>query len=460
VSNPPPDPFPQTAAVLGADALATAGSVMSVQPGQVVPRLEATLRIRPNVEVVERVIEGCMRRQWQDELNETGSASMVIPNEVTDSTTINEGNIVVFADEGWTVFGWIVKEIERVQIARGEESEQVTTFSGVGLLGLLAEAVVYPPRGPDRVPFADERYFTWFSPDFEAQWFWPQATMLISYGETENSGTGWDDEQGKPLPYDWPDRDAEWIWSAGVNLDWAPEGTCYFAGEFTVPADVSHIIVYFAADDWGKLYFDGQHVGDTEWANEDTVALEFWTEVTPGEHYLGAKVDNAPPDPEWADLHLYNPAGMICSVYPSDGEEVTGPPLYRSHDGWRVCGYPASPPGMTPGMAMWHCIHEAIMRTTLEGLEISWNDVVDSDGNPWPIMGEISTKVGTDYLTFFKELAATYVDFWMEPASFTMHAWVKGMRGAHLDDVELYPVTDPTDPWSGNLAGLTFRRVN
>jgi hypothetical protein len=49
---------------------------------------------------------------------------------------------------------------------------------------------------------------------------------------------------------------------------------------------------------------------------------------------------------------------------------------------------------------------------------------------------------------------------WMEPAQIRLHAWVKGMRGSHHADVDLHPVTDPLDPWSGNLAGLSYKRVD
>jgi hypothetical protein len=463
--------------MVGAIAQAQAGLVWVTQEGVVYPRLEATRRLRPNADVVERALAGSMRRQWQEELNETGSASMVIPNEDPDSTVVNEGDVIVFTDEGWAVFGWLVKEIERVQIARSEEIEQVTTFSGVGLLGLLSEALVYPQRGLHRkpLPHDDDRYFSWFSPDYEAQWFWPNAKVVTTYGELVGTDTRWS-VGGKAIPFDWPDPQAAWIWAEGATIDWAPSGDCYFAADFTVPDGVTNVVISVACDDVGTVYLDGDKYGEVEWAMEDTYPLEIWTEVTAGEHYLAVKANNSAEDPDFAGTYTMNPAGMICTVYPANDEEITGPPIFRSDDSWRVLAYPASPPGMTPGMAMWHCIFEAGSieamgihgRGTLAGLEITWHDDVDTDGNPWPVVGDISTKIGTDILTFFKELAVTYVDFAMDPANFRMHAWVKGMRGANrtgpdgspTGPVELYPVTDPTDPWSGNLAGLTFRRAD
>ena len=458
----PPTPTDQVFALTGALSATQAGTVWTVREGDVFPRLQATRHLRPNIGVVDRVLPGAMQRKWQDELNETGSASMVIPNEDPDSTVIDEGDIVVFTDDGWATFGWFVKEIERIQIARGEEIDQVTTFTGVGLLGLLAEALVYPQRGLDRKPLPanDDRYFSWFSPDYEPQWFWPAATPIVTYRELQSMDTWWSNG-GVAIPDDWPDPDAAWIWAEGATWQWAPPGDCYFAGEFIVPDGVTNIVVSFVCDNIATLYFDGDNVGDATWGMEDTFALEYYTEVTPGEHYLAAWVQQAPDEDQFVGTYTHNPAGMICTVLPANEEEITGPPLYRSDNSWRILAYPAAPPGMTPGMAMWHCIYEAqVGRGSLLGLEITWNDEVDSDGNPWPIVGDIGTKIGTDVLTFFKELANTYVDFAMDPVNLKLHAWVKGMRGAKLPGVELYPVADPTDPWSGNLAGLTFKRVD
>jgi hypothetical protein len=459
----------QTVVMVGALSSAQVGAVWTAQDGVVYPRLQATRHLRPNIGVTERVLAGSMRRQWQDELNETGSASMVIPNEDPDSTVVNEGDVIVFTDDGWATFGWIVKEIERVQIARSEEIDQVTTYTGVGLLGLLAEALVYPQWGLHRkpLPMNDDRYFSWFSPDAGTPWFWGTATVIATYRELQSIDTWWS-YQGVAIPADWPDPDAAWIWAAGATLEWAPPGDCYFTSTFIVPDGVTDIVVSLVVDNIAKMYFDGDMVGEATWGMDDTYPLEYFTEVTPGEHFIAVWVQQAPDEERFVGTYTHNPAGLLCTVLPSNGEEITGPPIHRSNDTWHILPYPAKAPGMTPGMAMWHCIYEAQFgRGSLPGLSITWNDDVDSDGNPWPVVGDIGTKIGTDLLTFFQELANTYVDFAMDPVNFRMHAWVKGMRGANktgidgsTGDVELYPVTDPTDPWSGNLAGLTFKRVD
>ena len=72
---------------------------------------------------------------------------------------------------------------------------------------------------------------------------------------------------------------------------------------------------------------------------------------------------------------------------------------------------------------------------------------------------EYSTPVGTDVLTAIKELSnAGYLDFWLEPAEYTLRIWVKGRKGGPRD-VSLYAVTDPLDPTSGNVRNLNHHRV-
>ena len=113
---------------------------------------------------------------------------------------------------------------------------------------------------------------------------------------------------------------------------------------------------------------------------------------------------------------------------------------------------------MTPGEVVIHCVNEARARGCLPPITFAFDTEVDSAGNPWPEVTDISTKVGTDVLKFFRELTATYVDLWLEPATWTLHAWVKDHRGDERN-VTLHAVTDPDDPYSGNLAGLTFKQA-
>lgn len=446
----PPDPsVDQTVAVLGAVSGMQCGAPMIGIEGVVPPRLSAQLYHRPNLNTLIEDLPGSFGRQWQDELNETGSASMTIGNEDAQATVVREGDIVRYEDEGYACFAWIVREIERVQIAEGEEHDQVTHFSGNGLLSMLSEGVVYPARGPEVKPYADERLFSWPAADYDDQWWSHAADLGPAYEGYWTDGI-----------IDYPANGARWIWAHVPNaLEWAPDGPCYVRSPLDVPPGVNLLRIYLILDAEGDIYIDGQPVGSAIYDAEPVSPAVIDVEITPGPHNVAIKCTNDV-DPESDQIH--NPGGVLFSCYGvnSVGEWTPPTPILVSDSSWRIVEYPPYEPGMTPGEVMTHVVAEAQARGALLDLTLGFDTEVDSDGNPWNEYTNIGTDVGTDVLSFFREMCNTYIDMWMEPAAFRLHAWVKGMRGSHLADVELKAVTDPLDPWSGNLAGLSYRRVD
>jgi hypothetical protein len=395
------------------------------------------------------------------------------------STFVQPGDVIRFYDQGWCCFAWIVQTIERVQIARGEEIDQVTRFSGKGLLDILSEALVYPansldalPRGPEGMsmrPVEVDRYFSWQSNAYDDS-AWVNAKLYAQYwpgeddsppGMPPNSGmhagcTVW------PLPG---------CWRITTNLGnyWiAPGGWCYFRKLFWIDdADPTRNMVFYGlADDESKWWFDGLPMYETfQWENSDADLVRFEVDVAPGFHYIAVAVHNSELGPMWSDLfgEWINPFSVMCAGYQFDINtgEVIGEPIVQTDESWKVVDYPPGPPGWTPGQVIERCLYESgWSRKTIPFVGMGFTKEADSDGTPWPFVTDIATKVGTDYLTFFKELCETYVDIWMEPGAFTLHAWIKGQRGSHREDVVLHPVTSATDPWSGNLAGLTYTRVD
>jgi hypothetical protein len=178
-------------------------------------------------------------------------------------------------------------------------------------------------------------------------------------------------------------------------------------------------------------------------------------EVTAGTHNFAAAVAN-PAAPNQADPTDYNPTGLALRAYRCNS---AGKPLGSAEavtsTSWKVCAYPPWAPGMTPGEVMRHVIAEAQARGALTGVTLNFDDTVDSAGAAWPSVTDISTKIGTDYLTFFREMSATYFDFWMEPASLTLWAWAKDTRGT-TTSVTLAATTNPA---TSNLAALAHHRV-
>lgn len=417
--------------------------------------LRTTLRRRADLGTVVTELTDAKGWRWQDRLNDAGAASFVLAEDDPDLALIEPSDFVVVELDGTAVFTMVIRELNRVAVDPGEEAAQLTTVSGLSSVAVLDEALVYGIRPLWCWPVEDDRLFSWPAFDYDDS-AWPRPIVLARWDDptywSEGSVVG-----APPAPADFPDPDGTWMWAPGGTWQYAPAGPCYFRGVFDVPAAYNKVGVYFAADDVGHIYFDGQRIGDNTWSLDSWRSYNETIEVTPGLHVIGVEATNAF-DPTSDASGDHNPGGVLCTVYGlgAGGERVEV--LLRSDDQWVVLPYPDPPPGMTPGEVLGHCVREAQARGGLAGVTLSFNDDVDSDGTAWPLLGDVSTKIGYDLLTFIKELSNTYIDFAMAPGALVLHAWVHDGRGVDTG-VDHHRATDPTDPDSGNLAALKYKRV-
>lgn len=439
---------------------------VGVPPGYVPPTFRATLRRRSAPSTVVAEITDGFGFQWQDQLNEVGAGSFTLVNDDPVLGMIQAGDLVLFEVDDAPAFTMLVRELTRTTIAEGEESAQTTTVSGPSTLAVLDEAVVYPVRPLWCWPIQDDRLFSWPSFDYYDAW-WGRPEIMAPYKPWDYPYSYWGEDLGEgnfqPWPKDFPDELGSWQWGAGAGTwQYAKAGTVYMRMTFGVyDPDITKVEMFVAADNVGHIYFDGQRVGETEWARGETNVWSQKIDVTPGLHVVAFEVVNAY-SAVTEQLQDLNPGGLLMTIYNlGPDERRLEPPIARSDAfvSWTVLPYPTTVPGMTPGEAMLICIREARdNRGGLAGVSTTFTDRVDSAGKPWPVMGEISTRVGNDLLTFFKELTNTYVDFAMSPGGLVLSAWAKGTRGQDRN-VALTPPTDPQDPWSGNLRQLTHRRI-
>jgi hypothetical protein len=491
-------------------------------PGSYVIPLELELVDINDIGFVMSRLPHSFSRSFQDDSNNTGTASFAIENGDVDWADVTLERLVNFKVYGNRAMTMLIESQHKVAVAEGEEFDQITVNTGRGHLALWEQFVLYPSRGPDSVPVEEDRVFNWTSPTYD------DTTWKMSKHIAKQGGSSYWIYNGVHAPFDFPDATAYWIWAKVGTQYWAPPGVCYFRRNFTVPSGVTSIAIYYSMDNRGKIYVDGipyaEQPGGMDLQNTKYVTID----VTPGPHLIAVEVFNEPkkgaaqeptgPSPTtytvqpgdtlWGISQRYygdgrnwriiydknkaqiqadattaglwdpydpghwifpgqvfiipgmtqtsrgrpNPGGLIIAIYEQD-EEPTNL-LAHTDANWRVVAYPDEPPGMT--VVIRRVKAEASRRGNdlADMITLKFTDDVDSAGNSWPVHADIASKVATDYLTFLLELTAKYADVWMAPGTLDFYAWDKGTRSS-LRDIALHTPTDPQDPETGNLFGLT-----
>ena len=415
-------------------------------------------------------------QQFQDTLSEAGSGSFVLQNDDADNATLtlDDPRFVTFRVNGAGAWTMLVEAFEKTLVGSAEDAE-ATKWSGRGHLAYLERGVVYPSRGVNTLPIEEDRLFNWTSPVFDDS----------AWGHVHSPGRamqimipgGWGSTSvGTLVDRQFPDWDASALWpSPGTAYKGTP-GDVYFRQSVTIVAQGTYTL-FIIMDNTGEFYVDGTLVGspgssDGNGFHTQTVAT---VDLSPGTHTFAAHVLNIarPTQPYNADgTQDRNPGMLMWALYPVDATGAgptlvdylpgthrpipAGNAIAHSDSTCRAAAFPASPPGMTPGQVIRIALEEAQGRGALAGVALDFTDDVDSNGSPWPNVADIATKVGNDLLTFYREIAGTYVDLWMQPGSLTLSAYRNGTMGS-LTGVTFHPPTDLYDPSSGNLTALTIR---
>lgn len=404
----------------------------------------------PDYRIPVLELEDAFERGWREVLNETGSGSFKIPNASAERDELELDDLVRFELDGRALFTMTVPEDDSETIAPGEEHDEVTTFTGPGHVGLTSEAIVMPARGADAKPIQIDRLFSWPSPEFDDSG-WRAATELST---VDDSVGVWPLTFGGTDEHQFPDRTALIVGPSTGSTTSAPVGTCYFRSEVTIGATVKAVL-FVGQDNVVDFYVDGQ-----AFLHADDVRLtsSIQLELSAGAHTFAAQVLSGAQLPPAAPTES-NPLGLAWALYRAD-QNGEGVELLAHSTGanTKIVEYPDPPPGMTPGEVISIIFEEAQADDLLEGWTLTFDRDVDSAGNPWPVVGDISTKVGNDYRTFIlDELASTYVDVRALPGGLVLEAFIRGSMGIETD-VELHPPTDPKDPKTGNLTELGHKR--
>lgn len=379
-----------------------------------------------------------------DRVNEAGTGSIEVPNSTDDATAVDLDDLVRISIHGRAAFTVSVDEIASKTVLSQEEVGYRTTFSGTGHLGLLHEAVVMPARGAGTKPVQEDRRFNWASLDLNDSG-WATATVIAIQSADISINPQWAD-----TPSGWADPSAGWIWARSGTVSAAAVGWCYTRKRFTVPPGVSHLAIDATADNGGEVYLDGDLIITMD---NFTGIFSALIEVTEGEHLLAISGTN-PLD----TIAPANPAGILAAAWSATADGTRGDLLVHTDVTWLIVEYPDHPPGMNVGEVVTILLAEAQADGLLPGWTLSFDADVDTDGQPWADYGDIATKVGTDYRTFFlDELCQTYCDMNAQPGGLVLDAYAHDGLGS-ASTVELHTPTDPTDPRTGNILDLTHTR--
>lgn len=367
-------------------------------------------------------------RTWQDRLSESGFHSINLQNDDPDLTSCDFGDIVRYTVNGGAAFAGVIEQKTIHRIRQGEERDQYTELKGRGTMALFDRMVVYPEGSLSLGRWTDSRLFNFSSSYFDDS-SWGFA-VEIEQGTGDPGGPRAGFPKGLPAEAE----TAWWIWSQANNMAGSvPAGDAYFRKTYTSPGEF--VRIFITADNNHDFYLDNQLVesdsvtmtGGVGWAGIKTIDRF----LTPGDHLFAVKASNvAGVDP--------NPSGFIMAAIQLTGSgSELGSAVLITDDSWKALGYPASPPGFTPGRVLEILRAEAVAR----GVSLptfGFDATEDTAGVPWSISPDISLPYGLKGVAALMQLAESYVDLTMDPGSLTLNAWGKGSKGGPTSAVFAY----------------------
>lgn len=381
--------------------------------------------------------------QWIDVLNDTGSGSVSLGLE--DSFLSGLGydglDLIQFLIDGTPAWVLYLDPAEYLGLQSGDEQAEVVNLRGRGHLALLSRGLVYPTGGVGRRPKETTRFFNWTALGYDdTGWAVAKTILLASFAKVT-----W------PIPWDqnfpWDASVIIWADNPGGNpstyLD-ADAGHCWFRKPLTIVTDGLYR-VYFATDDTGEFYIDGQLV-----VTSDTFVATSWADITltAGAHVIAVHGENADPNG-----NPNNPGGVAWVIFRHLSSPV--PEFIDASDGTElVTAYVDAPPTATVGTALLAALAEWAARGGMT-FAVDFTEVLDSNGDAWDTDADIATAVGRSLEEFVHELAETYIDVVMDPdfvgATVKLHAYNTGALGA---------ATGLTYAAGVNIASLDAQREN
>lgn len=212
--------------------------------------LEAILYDEDNVFVTE--LDTALARSYQDRAGEHGAGTLTMRHDDPKAAQVGTHSIIKYRLFGSERFGVRVAGPE--QASYTEDLVKVT-WSCLGLLSLLGDAVILPEGGTIRANSTDTRWLGWMSAAFDAAGF----TAVID-------GIAWTDSDNLSArrlgnPVDWVDPTAMWITVHGSEAQ-------LYKADCIVPADAV-LRLWASVDESITVWWDGEKISDEDWVHDE-----------------------------------------------------------------------------------------------------------------------------------------------------------------------------------------------
>lgn len=348
-------------------------------------------------------------------LNEAGEARVSVPaSQSTDATRVMTSNRRGLVKVGGTSrFAGRAKPQTRNFITRDGAARWVEA-SYPGIVSEWADATVLEPFGPATVPTASTRVFNWASNEIDDD-TWGSAFTIVA---------GVIGIDGRPWAF--PDPLASRIWTAsGSDL------RVYCRRRLSVTAGT--VTPFFTASrGWHRQWIGGVAVLEGE--QPPMPSDEFARRSVPrwaasGTGVFAVESEKLFSDTPWLSAAVYGLASattgeLNTSTFLSHTGLTPGP---GPQDPWKIS---ATPTGPTPGRIIRALLEEAQAQGLLTEWTLNFSDSVDSAGNVWDPVVEVSFPVGLDLYSALVQLAETDIDFAApEDGSRVLSAWRWRERG-------------------------------
>lgn len=394
------------------------------------PLTDVTLELLeyPDFDTVISTLDNAFDVSFTEQKNDTGAGNFSLALSDDDAALIEPGGNFFVRFRRFTLACMMMACETFARTARdpdNKDDQEIVEWSGPGHAVILDDAVVYPARGLGNQPREDDRPMDWTAPAFNPVGWYPPIVLqrwavfryLIFLAESGVILPGGEQAEGQRHI----DDNTPVLARPFSSIYFALEGDDYFRQWVYISTSFYYTLRAWM-DDYGEIFVDGQQIVELS----DGSQSETLFYLTTGWHLFASHLHNYP-GPFFT--FTTNPEGLAWSLFLAGGLFEGTTPVAQSDTHALMVALAPTAPGMTVGEILIIMLQEAQLRGCFPDLTWTFTKYSDTDGNPWPVVNEISTKVGTSYLDFFNEIAQTWMDYRFRPSGLVMDAWVKDKMG-------------------------------